>query len=107
MDESFQERKVWYKKCIKNWEKLKVRQYISSYQICVIFFFEYQRLEPVFEYKITIWICVLVMLIHKGYFVVKKMVWNVRIKAFCYTKSINYLLYRLKKKKPPGDYQIC
>ena len=40
----------------------------------------------VFEYKITSWICVLVLLIHKGYLVVKKMMWNVCIKAFLYTK---------------------
>ena len=39
-----------------------------------------------FLYKITFWICVLVLWIHKGYCVVKKLVWNVRIKAFLYTK---------------------
>ena len=45
------------------------------------------RLKLVFKYKITFWICVLAVWIHKGYCVVKKMVWNVRIKAFCYTKT--------------------
>ena len=42
----------------------------------------------VFEYKITFWICVLVLWIHKGYCVVKKLMWNLRIKAFWYTKII-------------------
>ena len=32
------------------------------------------------------WICVLALLIHKGYFVVKNLVYNVRTKAFGYTK---------------------
>ena len=32
------------------------------------------------------WICVLVLWIHKGYFVVKKLVLNVCVKAFWYTK---------------------
>ena len=44
-----------------------------------------------FEYIITFWICVLVLWIHKGYCVVKKLVWNVCIKAFWYTKSFYYL----------------
>ena len=35
-----------------------------------------------FEYKITFWICELVLWIHKGYCVVKNIVWNVRIKSF-------------------------
>jgi hypothetical protein len=65
-----------------------------SYQIWVGFIFVYQksfyneRLKPVFEYKITFWICVLVLWMHKGYCVVKELVWNVRIKAFWYTKKI-------------------
>ena len=33
-----------------------------------------------FEYKITFWIDFLVLLIHKGYCIVKKLVWNVHIK---------------------------
>ena len=36
-------------------------------------------MKQVFEYKITFWICVLVLWIHKGYCVVKKLVWNVGI----------------------------
>ena len=44
-----------------------------------------ERLKPVFEYKITFWICVLLLWILKGYYVVKMLVWNVRIKAFWYT----------------------
>ena len=47
--------------------------------------------SPVFEYKITFWICVLVLWIHKGYCVVKKLVWNVRIKSFWYTKDLEKL----------------
>ena len=43
-----------------------------------------------FWVQITFGICVLMLSIHKGYFVVKKMVWNVRIKAFWYAKHISY-----------------
>ena len=50
-------------------------------------FFVYQksfkrRFKPVFEYKITLGICVLALWNHKAYFVVKKLVRNVCIKAF-------------------------
>ena len=51
-----------------------------------LFLYTRNRLKSVFEYKITFWICVLVLWIHKGYCVVKKLVWNVPIKAFWYTK---------------------
>ena len=44
-----------------------------------------ESLKPALEYQITFWICVLVLWIHKGYWVVKKLVWNVRIKDFWYT----------------------
>ena len=55
------------------------------------FMFVYQKslkqtFKTGFEYKITFWICGLVLGIHKGYYVVKKLVWNVPIKAFLYTK---------------------
>ena len=61
--------------------------------------------KPSFEYKIAFWICVLVMLwIHKVYCVVKKLVWNLRIKAFWYTKYFSikysshtaYFVYQIK-----------
>ena len=45
-------------------------------------------LKPVFEYKITFWISVLVLWIHKHYCVFKLLVWYFRIKAFWYTKII-------------------
>ena len=45
------------------------------------------RLKPVFRYNITFWICVLVLWINKGYCVVKKLVWIVRIKTFWYTNG--------------------
>ena len=48
-----------------------------------------QCLKPVFEFKIIFWICVLVLWIYKGYCVVKKLVWNVCIKAFWYTKLVS------------------
>ena len=56
------------------------------YQIWVGFFLHTRNLrnssfKPVFEYKITFWICVLMLGIHKGYCVVKTLVWNVRIKV--------------------------
>ena len=68
-----------------------------SYQIWFVFIFVYQKslkgtFKPVFEYKINFWICVLSFWIHKGYFVVKKLVWNLRIKAFWYIKYIKTLL---------------
>ena len=40
-----------------------------------------KSLNPGFKYKITFWICVLLLWFHKGY-CVKKLVWNVRIKDF-------------------------
>ena len=62
-----------------------------SYQIWVRFIFAYLKslnrtFKTGFWAQITFWICVLVLWIHKGYCVVKKLVWNVRIKAFWYTK---------------------
>ena len=48
----------------------------------------------VFEYKIIFWICVLVLWIHLGYCIVKKLLWNVRIKAFWYTKYIIFFFIR-------------
>jgi hypothetical protein len=44
----------------------------------------------VFEYKTTLCICVLVLWIHKGYYVVIKLVWIVRNKDFWITKNIMY-----------------
>ena len=52
--------------------------------------------KPVFDYKITFWICVFVMWIHKGYFVVKKLVWNICIKVFWYAQIILYLKWKLE-----------
>ena len=53
-----------------------------------------EHLKPVFEYKISFWIYVLVLWIHRGYYVVKKLVWNVRIKAFWYTNTIKGLRHQ-------------
>ena len=39
-------------------------------------------LKPVFEFKITPFVCWLVLRIHKGYFVAEKLVLDVGIKAF-------------------------
>ena len=41
-----------------------------------------------YQIWVGFWICVLVLLFHKGYYVVKKLVWNVCIKAFLYTKPV-------------------
>ena len=57
-----------------------------------------ERLKPIFEYKITFWICNLVLWIHKSYCVLKKLVWNVCIKAFWYINNIaNYSVIKLTK----------
>ena len=47
----------------------------------------------------TFWICVVVLWIHKGYFVAKKLVWNVYTKAFWYTNLINkiFILHNFSK----------
>ena len=52
--------------------------------------FKYLKLtwKPVFEYKSPFEFEVPVLWIHKGYYVVKKLVWNVHIKAFWYAKVI-------------------
>ena len=49
-------------------------------------------LSAISQFKIST--CVLALLIHKGYFIVKKLMGNVRIKAFWYTKPIliNFLV---------------
>ena len=39
-------------------------------------------------FKIIFWICFLMLWIHKGYYVVIKLVWNVCIQAFWWTKHI-------------------
>ena len=57
-----------------------------------------RSLKPDFEYKITFWTCVIMLWIHKVYFVVKKLMWNARIKAFWYTKDI--LPQKLKRIIP-------
>ena len=49
--------------------------------------------------KNTLWIYVLVVLIHRGYCVVKKLVWNIRIKAFWYTKYIICTIYCLQRQR--------
>ena len=59
--------------------------------IWIRFIFVYQKnvkltLKTGFWVKNTFWSYVLVLWIHKGYFVVKKLLWNVRIEAFWYTK---------------------
>ena len=54
--------------------------------------------KPIFEYKITSRICVLELWTDKGYFLVKKLLWNVRIKAFLYKKKISDLLEKLVLK---------
>ena len=46
-------------------------------------------MKPVFEFKITFWICVLMLWIHKGYYAIKKLLWNDRFKAYWYTKYIH------------------
>ena len=51
--------------------------------------------KTVFEYKNTLWTCILELWIHKDYFVVKKLVWNVHIKVFWYTNdlfSVDFIL---------------
>ena len=72
----------------------------STFQIWFIFVSRNlwnERLKPVVEYKITFWIFVRALWIHKGYFVVKKLVWNVHIKAFWYTNKYS-------NKIPPNLY---
>ena len=61
-------------------------------------FFVYQKSLKL-TFKTGFWVqnnllnCVLVLWIHKGYCVVKKLVWNVRIKAFWYTKLVSTNVY--------------
>ena len=48
-------------------------------------------IETGFWVQNHLWICVLELWIHKAYFVIKKLVWNVYIKAFLYTKIVKIL----------------
>ena len=60
-----------------------------SYQLWVRSIFVYQNhIKSVFEYEIAFWSCVQVLWIYKGYFIVKMLVWNVRIKACWFTNNI-------------------
>ena len=52
-------------------------------------------LTPVFEYKITIWICVLVLWIHKEYIVVKNLL-KCSYWSFLFSKIL-YLLFKVWK----------
>ena len=54
--------------------------------------------------QITFLICVLVLWIHKGYFVLKKLVWNVFIKAIWYTNI--YYVSELKSECKAANYNI-
>ena len=64
--------------------------------------------KPLVEYKITFWICVFELWVHKGYYVVKKLVRNVCIKALCYTRLItyNFLIKSAKKVLLQPKYEI-
>ena len=71
---------------------LKNSLYYTRYFL-LRFIFVYQKsLRPVFEYKITFWIYNLALWIPKGYCVLKKLVWNVRIKPFWYTKVVKAII---------------
>ena len=57
-----------------------------------LFLYAYQKslkqtFKQAFEYKITLGIFCFELCIHKGYFLLKKLVRNVRIKAFWYTNT--------------------
>ena len=69
--------------------------YLFQIYICIPEIFKTNISKPVFDYKITFWICFIVLSNHKGYFVVKKLVWKVRIKAFCYT-NIYYIMFIIR-----------
>ena len=51
-----------------------------------------ERLKPVFECKITFWISVLVLWIHKGYYVIKKRCEMFVLKLFDIQKNMLYLI---------------
>ena len=57
--------------------------------------------KTIFFNKITFWVCVLVLWIHKCYYVVKKLVWMfiLNIKAFWYTIIKDYDSKTLLKNK--------
>ena len=67
----------------------RFRGFLTFY-ICLLTVFvipnRSQLFNTSFEYKIRLWI-------HKGYFVVKELVWNFQNKDFWYTKS--YLLFKI------------
>ena len=55
----------------------------SPYQSCPRFVYVHQKLNPVFDYKYSLeFVCVCVLLIHKGYFVEEKNILNASNKAF-------------------------
>ena len=77
--------------CFVCWEfwTFNAYQLNSSYQIWVEFVCVYQKSLKQ-KFKTGFWVYVLVLWIHKGYCVVKKLVWNVCIKAFWYTKVLKF-----------------
>ena len=97
------EKNIFLKKPYQDWSIFKNE--------CFRFIFVHQKsLKPVFEYKIIFWICVLVLWIHRGFCEVKKLVWNVRIKAFWYIEivclqSISKLINLFAKSN--CDFDTC
>ena len=99
---------IWFGEC--NYWLLKVknsccvcREFLTfnayqlnlSYQIWVRLIFVYQKslklsFKTGFQCKITFLIYFLALWTHRGYYIVKKLVWNVRIQAFWYTKNIMF-----------------
>ena len=70
---------------------------LITYIFTLIYVFAYQKplkltFQTIFEYQINFRICLLKLWIHNGYFVFKKLVWNVRIKSFWFTKIIKVSL---------------
>ena len=50
-----------------------------------------KHLKPVLENQIVFWVCVLVLWIQKDYCVIKKLVWNVHIKASGIQRILKWL----------------
>ena len=80
--------------CTRVCQKIKFNYFDIYFWLRFIFVFQksFKRMfKTVFCTKSKS-ICVLVLWIQKGYFAVKKSVWNVHIKAFWYTKIIRKFL---------------
>ena len=91
--ESYEVRDAWFSRLLSSNDRFmifftqigfgKSNKYFFNCCVCVI-----PNMSHIYFCILDhLWICILVLGIHKGYFVVQKLVWNVNIIALCLVSS--------------------